>query len=141
MSNISTGHTRIKSDNINTIQLIETNLRNFGLNWPNTSIFVDPNDEHWYSKRIQLWGTKWDLDKDNAEIIRTCKNVVCIRSDWAWKGPDNWIKWLATTYPEISIAHQETEPAMGFALDILCSNGSCSEMLTHYCEPAENSQD
>ncbi|MAH51402.1 hypothetical protein CMI37_36640 [Candidatus Pacearchaeota archaeon] len=77
-----------------------------------------PSDEedlyHWH---IENWGTKWDVDFEDATIE---DDYAEFSFDSAWGPPVVWLEKVAKKYPKLKFSLKYEEPGMDF---IGCAKG------------------
>jgi hypothetical protein len=82
-------------------------------------------------EQTAAWGTKWDLDENEALECATSilKNGEC-NFDTAWSPPINAIEALSIMFPEVNFTLAYNEPGMCFYgradfIDGICSDDCC----------------
>jgi hypothetical protein len=66
----------------------------------------------WYGWRVGHWGTKWDIEEGDGELIRRPRSIVC-RFITAYSPPDLVIMTLSKMYPTLKFVIKFNEPGMG----------------------------
>jgi len=74
---------------------------------------ADENDTGWYEWRIANWSTKWNLSKDDIEILQNNPGIFSVFFYTAWRDPEGFIKKASNIYG-ITIENRFEEPGMCF---------------------------
>ena len=64
---------------------------------------TNEQDLRWYDWRLQNWDTKWDVPKDNIEIVEINNGSIVIGFDTAWSPPIAIYKKLRDTFKDVKI--------------------------------------
>jgi len=77
--------------------------------------------ENWYTWRLEHWGTKWDLDKEeflagnqDAWKFSDTDDSATLNFDTAWGPPIEALKNLVEKFPALTINLKYFEPGMAF---------------------------
>ena len=97
-----------------------------------------------YSKQIELWGTKWDIEA-TPEIIKEWTDngnkymSFIIQCDTAWSPPMEFLENVTDKYKDVEVEINYEEPGMGVAGTSRFKNGECiydeeRECICHECD-------
>ncbi|RMG36911.1 MAG: hypothetical protein D6732_07520 [Methanobacteriota archaeon] len=81
-----------------------------------------------YDKAIEEWGTKWDIDANEANIDLMeagSDSILFINADTAWSPPLKALEYLVKNNPSLSADAIYFEPDMGFCghFNAYCEDG------------------
>ena len=65
---------------------------------------TNEQDTRWYDWRLEKWGTKWDVPKDDIEITEINNGSIVIGFDTAWSPPIAIYKKLRNKFKDVTIA-------------------------------------
>ena len=65
---------------------------------------TNEQDTRWYNWRLEKWGTKWDVPKDDIEITEINNGSIVIGFDTAWSPPIAIYKKLRDKFKDVKIA-------------------------------------
>lgn len=71
------------------------------------------DDKNWYEKRLNNWGTKWDVGFNEIEL-NDDKNMRQLRFDTAWSPPFDFLLSVSMDYPALRFDLHYREDGMGF---------------------------
>ena len=118
MPNWSSTQIELTFKNTNQAKKVKSKIKNFGFNFGLTK--EKPNSKNWYNWRLNHWGTKWNIG-DDTQIVRS-DNVLTLKFESAWAGPDKWFRTLINQY-EVSGYYFDREPNMKFSVYLEVNNG------------------
>ena len=65
---------------------------------------TNEQDTRWYNWRLEKWDTKWDVPKEDIEIVEINNGSIVISFDTAWSPPIAIYKKLRDTFKDVKIA-------------------------------------
>lgn len=73
-----------------------------------------PENEDGYNWRIANWGTKWDIDNTDTEILFDSPYQLILRFITAWAPPEEFFNTISKRYPDLYFTCVYAEPGMDF---------------------------
>ena len=64
---------------------------------------TNEQDTRWYDWRLEKWDTKWDVPKDDIEIVEINNGSIVIGFDTAWSPPIAIYKKLRNKFKDVKI--------------------------------------
>ena len=64
---------------------------------------TNEHDTRWYNWRLQKWDTKWDVPKDDIEIVEINNGSIVIGFNTAWSPPIAIYKKLRNKFKDVTI--------------------------------------
>jgi len=91
---------------------------------------VTTEEDAWYWWRLDHWGTKWDLNRDEITVVELEGDngvETRLRFDTAWSPPIPVIKAASALYPKLTLELVYVEPSMEFAGEATFVGGGVRE--------------
>jgi len=96
-----------------------------------------PDGDGWYEWRINNWGTKWDIDDDEVNVVSDDDNEIILVFTTAWSPPVGWFAALGEALPDAEVSLVYAEQGMCFAGHTIFKNGAVQDEQAAHGEEKE----
>ena len=97
-----------------------------------------PPDVDWWEWSIGHWGTKWDVDVEDAQIGH---GQISMSFDTAWAPPEAFILAVSEMFPGLTFHLEYEEPGADFQGYLIAKAGEALDEESGPCPPGEPEED
>jgi hypothetical protein len=99
-----------------------------------SAFFPTPPDVDWYEWNVEHWGTKWDVDVEDA---RAEPREISMSFDTAWAPPEPFVLAVSEVFPGLTFGLEYEEPGADFQGYVIVRDGVVLEEESGPCPPEE----